>query len=84
MNQLIEAIEKKVAGNYSKWKIGITEKGHMRDEGYCPSIYYDYTQQEVKEAFEYFTGKGMVAMPLEGLDPNYLYIFDTTGKRYRQ
>ncbi len=78
-NALIQAITEKAIPPYSDWKIGITSTGRMNSEGIAPCAYYGYTKQEVLEAFEYFTQRGMIPIHKIGLDAVNLYIFNING-----
>lgn len=81
VNELIKAIYEKATEPYSDWKIGITSTGRMNSEGIVACAYYGYTNQEVLEAFEYFTRKGMIPIHKIGLDAVNLYIFNVNGIR---
>jgi len=79
INELIKTIYEKVTEPYNDWKIGITSTGRMNSEGIVACTYCGYTSQEVLEAFEYFTQRGMIPIHKIGLDAVNLYIFNING-----
>jgi len=81
VNELIKAIYERATEPYSDWKIGITSTGRMNSEGIVACAYYGYTRQEVLEAFEHFTKRGMIPIHKIGLDAVNLYIFNINGIR---
>ncbi len=80
-NALIQAIAEKATEPYNEWKIGITSTGRANTEGIAACAYVGYTREEVIEAFDYFTKKGMIPIHMIGLDVVNLYIFNINGIR---
>jgi hypothetical protein len=77
--EIIENIEQIVAGDYTRWTIGLTEDPDRRKEGHKnPAMWYQWqadSQLNAKYIEMYFQGKGMWGFPADGEEPTYIYIF---------
>jgi hypothetical protein len=78
-NVLIDAIIKDASGAYSDWKIGITSSGRMNTEGMAAIYYTGYDSDEILEAFQYFTQRGMKGLHRIGAYAENIYIFNVNG-----
>jgi len=79
--ELINAILGKVTEPYSDWRIGLSENGRHNSEGFIFTMYSLYSKEEISEAYEYFTEKGMEPVYMIGAYPAMLYIFNVKGKK---